>query len=129
MEENKIALTLRELRDKKGVSQDIVSEACGMTRVTLARYETGARIPKAENIARLAAYYGVTSDYILGRDQDEPAPAAAEDDIEIRFLARGGEYLSPERRKKVEALLASLMELDDDELNQASQVIEIYHRK
>lgn len=76
MEENKIALTLRELRDKKGVSQDIVSEACGMTRVTLARYETGARIPKAENIARLAAYYGVTSDYILGRDQEETDQAA-----------------------------------------------------
>ena len=125
MEENKIALTRRELRDKKGVSQEIVAEVCGISRVTLARYENGSRIPKAENIALLAAYYGVTSDYILGRDQDE----AAQDDTEIRFLARGGERLSPERRKKVEALLASLMELDDDELDQAGRVIDIYHKR
>ena len=125
MEENKIALTLRELRDKKGVSQDIVSEACGMPRVTLARYETGARIPKAENIARLAAYYGVTSDYILGRDQEEPA----QDNVEIRVLTRGVKQLTPEQIKKRNELIAMLWDMDDEELDQAGQVIDIYHRR
>lgn len=123
MEENKIAQTLRELRDKKGVSQDIVSEACGMTRVTLARYETGARIPKAENIARLAAYYGVTSDYILGRDQEEPA----QDNVEIRVLARGAKQLTPEQIQKRNQFIAMLWDMDDEELDQAERVIDIYH--
>ena len=125
MEENKIALTLRELRDKKGVSQDIVSEACGMTRVTLARYETGARIPKAENIARLAAYYGVTSDYILGRDQEEPA----QDNVEIRVLTRGVKQLTPEQIKKRNELIAMLWDMDDEEIDQAGQVIDIYRKR
>lgn len=123
MEENKIAQTLRELRDKKGVSQDIVSEACGMTRVTLARYETGTRIPKAENITRLAAYYGVTSDYILGRDQKEPA----QDNVEIRILTRGAKQLTPEQIQKRNQFIAMLWEMDDEELDQAERVIDIYH--
>lgn len=129
MNETKIALILGELRNKKDVSQEIVAEACGISRVTLARYENGSRIPKAENVARLAAYYGVTSDYILGRDQEETAKQSIDNDVEIRFLARGGEHLSPERRKKVEALLASLMDLDDEALDQAGQVIDIYHKR
>lgn len=69
-----IADRLKNLRTLKGVSQDTAAEACNMSRVALARYETGARIPRAENTARLADYYGVTVDYILGRE-DQPDPA------------------------------------------------------
>ena len=52
-----IAARLRELRDKAGVSQDEVAEKCEISRVTLARYENGARTPVLKNAAKLAAYY------------------------------------------------------------------------
>lgn len=63
---------LKLLRSQKGVNQDVVAESCNMSRIALARYETGARIPRSENAARLADYYGVTVDYILGREEAPP---------------------------------------------------------
>lgn len=69
-----IADRLRALRAKKGVSQDVVAEACDLSRVALTRYESGARIPVAGNVAKLASYYGVTVDYLLGREEAQPAP-------------------------------------------------------
>lgn len=57
---------LKDLREAKGVSQEVASEACGMQRVTLARYENGSRKPVAESLAKLAEYYGVTVDYLMG---------------------------------------------------------------
>lgn len=68
-----IKTRLRALRDRKGVNQDIVTEACGISRVALTRYENGTRVPRIEIAAKLAEYYGVTVDYILGND----APAVA----------------------------------------------------
>lgn len=75
MEETNITSEiLRRLREQKGVSQEVVSEACKISRVALARYENGSRFPKAEIVANLAQYYGVTSDYILGRESDPADP-------------------------------------------------------
>lgn len=69
-----IADRLKALRAQKGVNQDTAAEACNMSRIALARYETGTRIPRAENAARLADYYGVTVDYLLGREETPPEP-------------------------------------------------------
>lgn len=67
-----IAERLRELRNQKGVNQDVAAEACDISRIALARYETGQRVPRAEIVSRLADYYGVTVDYLLGRDEGPP---------------------------------------------------------
>lgn len=83
-----IADRLKDLRSQKGVNQDQAAEACNMSRVALARYETGTRVPRAENAARLADYYGVSVDYLLGRDPtpaqvpaQEKAPGTIDDQI------------------------------------------------
>lgn len=67
-----IADRLRDLRTLKSVNQDIAAEACGISRIALARYETGQRSPRIEIATRLADYYGVTVDYLLGNDQTPP---------------------------------------------------------
>lgn len=85
MSENITALRLRKIRGEKGIAQDVVSSACEISRVALARYENGSRFPKADIIARLAEYYGVTSDYLLGRDSDEDQPDQVSDRMK-RFL-------------------------------------------
>ena len=78
-----IKTRLRDLRDRKGVNQDVVTEACGISRVALTRYENGTRVPRIEIAAKLAEYYGVTVDYILGNDA--PAAAASEDPATAEF--------------------------------------------
>lgn len=87
MSENIITTRLRQLRDRIGVNQDVVAEACDISRVALTRYENGQRVPRAQIAARLADYYGVTVDYLLGRD-DVPVPALEKAPADMRAEAK-----------------------------------------
>ena len=60
---------LRNLRAQSGKNQDEVAEECGISRIALARYEGGQRMPKMNILAKLAECYGVTVDYLMGRDE------------------------------------------------------------
>lgn len=122
-------MRLKELRKQKKLRQQDVADAINCSQAVYSRYENGEREPSKIVLNSLADFYNVSVDYILGRDQDVDVHPSSDNDVEIRFLARGGEHLSPERRKKVEALLASLMDLDDEALDQAGQVIDIYHKR
>lgn len=62
---------LKELRTKKGLKQSELAEIMGITQQAYQRYEYGTSEPNADGFAFLADFYGVTTDYLLGR---EPAP-------------------------------------------------------
>lgn len=92
MDNNTISARLRELRTIKGVSQDTVAEACAISRVGLARYETGQRVPVVKIASRLAEYYGVSVEYLLGKDSAEPqekAPTPNDARAEAKMLLEG----------------------------------------
>jgi transcriptional regulator with XRE-family HTH domain len=92
MDNNKISARLRELRTMKGVSQDTVAESCEISRVGLARYETGQRVPVVKIASRLAEYYGVSVEYLLGKDSAEPqekAPTPDDARAEAKMLLEG----------------------------------------
>lgn len=63
---------LKALRKNKGYStmQDFCSSA-NISFSTYQNYETGKRLPTAEILMKIADFYDVTTDYLLGR---EPAP-------------------------------------------------------
>ena len=110
-----IADRLRALRAKKGVSQDVVAEACDLSRVALTRYESGARIPVAGNVAKLASYYGVTVDYLLGREEAPPAPEQPKRTFMIygrtyngRTMQEMYEELPPAQQAAIERLVTVL---------------------
>jgi transcriptional regulator with XRE-family HTH domain len=118
---------LKEIRESKGMTQTQLGEVIGAKKSAVSLWESGKRQIDNNTLKSLADFFGVSVDYILGRDQEELAQLSLDNDVEVRFLSRGG--LSPERRKKVEALLASLMDLDDEALDQAEQVIDIYRKR
>lgn len=60
---------LRQLRGKKRVTRQVVSECCGLSKNTVARYERGERLPNICHAAALADYYGVTVDYLCARQE------------------------------------------------------------
>lgn len=63
---------LRELRIKKappkGLTQEEVAMALGIPRGTYAHYELNKREPDSDMIKKLADYFCVTTDEILGRE-------------------------------------------------------------
>lgn len=60
---------LRELRGKKKCSQKIVAEALGIDRTTYTKYETGKSEPDLETTQKLADFFDVSVDSLLGRDE------------------------------------------------------------
>ena len=58
---------LRELREDRDLRQIDVASATGIDQKTLSNYETGKTNPDSNAILRLADYFNVTTDYLLGR--------------------------------------------------------------
>jgi len=59
---------LRELRKARGLSMKELGNYIGLSESTISLYETGKRQPDYATLNRLADYFGVTTDYLLGRD-------------------------------------------------------------
>ena len=62
------ARRLRELRKEIGLSQQQVADILKISRTAYNKYESGV-IKPVRKINELAALFGVTADYILGRDE------------------------------------------------------------
>ena len=58
---------LVELRTEKGYSQKAVAVDLGISQALLSHYEKGIREFNLDFLCRIAEYYNVTTDYILGR--------------------------------------------------------------
>lgn len=59
------AETLKKLRAEKGLSQKALSDKMFVTRPTVARWESGIRLPDAVMITRLAEVLGVDVNHLL----------------------------------------------------------------
>jgi len=59
---------LYELRDKKYLTKTQLAKDLGTTRQLIAMYENGKTIPNISFFAIIADYFGVSADYILGRE-------------------------------------------------------------
>lgn len=57
---------LKEIRKEKNVTQGQVAEYIGTTRANYTGYETGARKPPHDKIIKLANFFGISTDYLLG---------------------------------------------------------------
>ena len=58
---------LRTLRKEKGYTQLQVAVYCDITEKTYQNYELMTREPKLEILMRIAEFYGVSLDYLVGR--------------------------------------------------------------
>lgn len=65
MAQNKIAETLKELRIRHGLTQDMLSSKVNISRQTLSNYETGKRVPDPDSLCVLAEFYHVTLDQLI----------------------------------------------------------------
>lgn len=57
---------IKILRQKRGLIQAILATELGITQQTLSKYEKDVNIIKIDVLKRLAEYFNVTTDYLLG---------------------------------------------------------------
>lgn len=73
---------LKSIRTARRLTQQEVADAISIERVTYARYENGTRTPPIENVIKLARFFEVTTDYLLGltdnpQGHEQPTTIAA----------------------------------------------------
>lgn len=59
---------IKELRGQFGLPQKAFAIDLGVTQPTVSDWESGRKVPSAKSTSKIADYFGVTVDYILGRD-------------------------------------------------------------
>ena len=64
---------IRELRKRKGWTQEEFGDMLGINKVTVSGYENGKRQPTPDMLSKMADLFGVSIDVILGREED-PQP-------------------------------------------------------
>ncbi len=57
----------RKLRTSSNLTQSAIAEKIGISRSTIGMYETGAREPDFETLEKIADYFNVDIDFLLGR--------------------------------------------------------------
>lgn len=57
---------LKQLMDERGVKQKTLAEYLGITRQAVAQYVSGTTKPNTDVLAKIAQFFSVSADYLLG---------------------------------------------------------------
>ena len=64
-------MNLKDLRTKRSLTQQQVADAIGCSVMVYSRYERETRQPSIDVLIRLSDLFGVTIDYLVGKEQVE----------------------------------------------------------
>lgn len=65
---------LKILRKQKGVTQQRLADILCVDKTSISKWENGFNYPNQNIQMMIADYFGVSVDYLLGRDTPTPAP-------------------------------------------------------
>lgn len=98
-------MRLKELRTEKNLTQEEVAKEIGTSQTNIGRWEKGLNEPSSSFVVKLANFFEVSTDYLLGRSDDfgnvtvttaSPSAVLTPDEQEILETYRN---LPPHRRK------------------------------
>lgn len=102
---------IKECRLQRGMSQKYVAVSIGVAAPSVWGWENGKNSPTPANLAALADLFGVSVDYLIGRDETETEQPAATippvGDIDDA-LAEVAAKLTPEEVTQVLAFIAGM---------------------
>ena len=96
---------LKSLREKRNKTQQDIADFLNVTQKAVSFYELGQRDIPNETLQKLADYFRVSTDYILGRD--EPSKKSIVGGI-IEMVAS----LSPQKQEQAKSYIAFLANED-----------------
>jgi len=72
---------MKEIRQRHNITLDKLADEINSTKATLSRYENDKRTPDIDFIYKIAEYFKVTTDYLLGRADDPNIVILREDTL------------------------------------------------
>lgn len=107
---------IAEIRRERGLSQDELAELSRLSRISIARYETGKIEPGAKALGRIAEALDISSDVLLGRIDEEEMKEDIKKRIfgqipktaEARTVSAGMDELKPEQRQMIVNMVSAM---------------------
>ena len=72
---------LKQLRKEKGLTQVTLAETLGVSKGTVAMWETEKRMPGFDMLARLSELFDKRVDYIIGTSEDRRSATLTEEEV------------------------------------------------
>ncbi len=104
-------MRIKELREEKKLSQTALAQSVGTSQRNIGRWENGENEPTYSQLVKIADYFGVTIDYLVGREDDfgvvklENLSQISNDEKE---LISAYKLLSKEEKQKVLSIVKGL---------------------
>ena len=110
---------IRELRKSQNLNQTELASIIHVSQSSMSGYETGAILPDIDVLKRIADYFKVSIDYVVGNtdnittlpniaETEEPTPIEAMPSEEWRSLAPGWHNMTKEERQRVVAVVKAM---------------------
>lgn len=85
-----IGETIYRLRTGRGMSQDALADALGVSRQSVSKWENGGAVPELDKLMKLAELFGVTLDELVRGEPPEPAAPAPEPQVIVERRSGSG---------------------------------------
>ena len=95
----------QKLLDMNGVKSADVARATGISNMTFSDWKKGKSTPKMDKIEKIAKYFGVTTDYMMGKKSEIPSASMADDHLELIKLYSS---LSEANQKAIMQIMRSM---------------------
>lgn len=112
---------LKELREKRGLSQEALSEVLDIPRSSVTNYENSDdRMPRQQRLNEIADFFGVSVDYLIGRSNEYYTPQEERmlTDLDNRFTIKelNEKYIftvdgKPASKEEIEGAIAFIRSL------------------
>mgnify|MGYP001033813528 CR=1 FL=1 len=73
---------IAKLREQRRLTQEELAKHLSISRASLSHYEKNRRMPDYETLNKMADFFDVTVDYLIGRT-DDPSPALNNDPVKL----------------------------------------------
>ena len=107
----------RQLCERKGISCNKAALEIGLSNATPTKWKKTGATPVGDTLDKIAAYFGVTTDYLLGKETKK-APTSNKADERIRLTQEEADLIAEYRKlteARKEAIRLSLRAYQDSE--------------
>lgn len=95
---------IKKERIKKEITQNELAKIIGVSASTIGMYEQNRREPDSSSLTKIADYFKVTTDYLLGRDEINTIAAHIDSEEftedELKDIEDFKEYVRSRKKKK-----------------------------
>lgn len=77
---------IRRLRQERGLCQEELGRRIGASKQSVSNWENGNIAPSIDLLIRLADFFGVSTDYLLGREERRTLNATGLSDVQATHI-------------------------------------------